>query len=229
MPTYSNWTSTTTPISYVPKEKPVTETVALFTDKKQGIFPPTSNVASNAGQYILAQDGTWIPQPSFSSGGSNAYEILRPTVLGTSYSAYPPTVTNTAYAYDADTNHATTFAEFECASQTRINTITDTLTYSTFASRAQTWTAATINVSRAYGYFNDGESNATSGASNRNTSVKIEYSIDSGSNWFTIATDISTSIPSTATTSFGTLSTTTPTMANILVKLTLVRGGGGQI
>ena len=229
MPTYSNWTSTTTPISYVPKEKPVYETVGLFTSSTQGIVPPTQNESTNTGQYILAQDGTWIPQPSFSSGGSNAYEILRPAVLGTSYSAYPPTVTNTSYAYDADTNHATTFAEFECASQTRINTITDTLTYSTFASRAQTWTAATINVSRAYGYFDDGESNATTGASNRNTSVTIEYSINNGTNWFTLATDISTSIPSTATSSSAALSTTTPTMANILVKLTLVRGGGGQI
>ena len=227
--TYSNWQTSTTPIDYVPIEKPIGETVSIFTSLAQGSVPPSSNVASNAGQYILAQDGTWIPQPSFSSGGSNAYEILRPSVLGTSYSAYPPTVTNTAYAYDADTNHATTFAEFECASQTRINTITDTLTYSTFASRAQTWTAATINVSRAYGYFNDGESNATTGASNRNTSVTIEYSINNGTNWFTLATDISTSIPSTATSSSAALSTTTPTMANILVKLTLVRGGGGQI
>jgi hypothetical protein len=224
MPTYSSWTVSGGSIDYVPIEKPVNKTVELFTDKNQGSVPPSGNTSSNTGQYILAQDGTWIPQPSFTSGGSDAFEILRPSVFTPTYSAYTPTVTNSANAYDVDTNHATTFGRWECDFVNRNLPITDTLLFTAFGSKTQTWTSATINISRAYGYFDDGESNSSS----KVTSVKVEFSTNGGTSWTTIVTDLSTNVPSTATTSSYTF-TTSPTMTSVQVKLTLVRGGGGMI
>jgi len=229
MATYSNWQLSNAAIEYEPKETIVSETVSVFTSGKQGIVPPSDNKSTNTGQYILAANGTWIPQPAFTSGGSDAFETLRPSNFSTTYSIFPPTPVNSSYAFDVDDNHATTFGEWEFVFKNRNTGLTDIFIFNTWAAKGQTWTAATINVSRSYGYFNDGESNATTGSNNRISSVLIQYSVDNGSNWYTIATDLSASTPLAATTSSAALPSLNPTMGSVLLKFTVYRGGGGMV
>ena len=227
--TKTSWISTSAATTYVPREKPIQESVAPFSGTISGAAPATTNLGTNSGQRILAADGTWIPQPSFTSGGSDQLETLRPSVITTSYSANPPTVTDSAKAYDSDTNHATTFGQWYAAQEARTNNRVDIFSLTTWASKTQTWTAATINVSRSYAILQDGESSATSGSSSKTSSVKYEFSIDNGSNWTTLGTDTQASIPTAPQTLSMALGTLSPTMGNILVKVTMTRGGGGTI
>lgn len=227
--TKTSWISTSAATTYVPREKPIQESLAPFSSTFSGAVPSTQIRADNTGQRILAIDGTWIPQPAFTSGGSDQIETLRPSVISPSYSANPPTVTDSAKAYDSDTNHATTFGQWYAAPESRTNNRVDIFSLTTWASKTQTWTAATINVSRSYAILQDGESSATSGSSSKTSSVKYEFSIDNGSNWTTLGTDTQSSIPTAPQTLSMALGSLTPTMGNILVKVTITRGGGGTI
>jgi len=223
------WVSTSAATTYVPREKPIQESVAPFSGTISGAAPATTNLGTNSGQRILAADGTWIPQPAFTSGGADQLETLRPSVISPSYSANPPTVTDSAKAYDVDTNHATTFGQWYAAQEARTNNRVDIFSLTTWASKTQTWTAATINVSRSYAILQDGESSATSGSSSKTSSVKYEFSTNNGSSWTTLGTDTAASIPTAPQTLSMALGSLTPTMGNILVKVTITRGGGGTI
>ena len=222
------WVSTSAATTYVPREKPIQETVAPFTGSTSGAAPATTIKSDNTGQRILSIDGTWIPQPSFTSGGADQIETLRPSVISTTIlSGNPPTITNPSYAYDVDTNHAATFGEWNAASEIRTNNRVDAFTFITWAAKVQTtWTSATINISRAYSDLTDGESANTTGSSSKTSSVLFEYY--NGSTWTTLGTDTQSSIPTAPQTLSASISTS-PTMNSIIVRVTMTRGGGGTI
>ena len=190
---YTQWVSNGTNVSYVPKEKDTGEVVTSFSTTAPGGVPNSSYAPST---YVLAASGAWIAQ----TVATAASEIRRPTVYNLIASNPSPffTATNTSLVYDSDVNHVSTNALFTLEGMTAINNAS--FSFTTFQSKSQTYTSATLNISRNY----------SNTRWHTNTEARFYLSTDSGSSWTLLLTDDYDSDPVTVTIFSHTLAIANP-------------------
>lgn len=160
----TDWISNGTNISYEPKEKNTGEVITPFTTTAPGGVPNSSYAPST---YVLAASGAWIPQTVSTSSS----EIRRPSAYTLLAGSSPTfTDTDTSLVYDSDVNHVTTNGLFDLSGN--LSSDNASFKFSSFQSKAQTWTSATLNISRNYTTIVGAVAN-----------VKFYLSTDGGSNW----------------------------------------------
>jgi hypothetical protein len=210
---YTQWVSNGTNVAYEPKEKDTGEVITPFTTTAPGGVPNSSYAPST---YVLAASGAWIPQ----TVGTSVSEIRRPTVY-TELTGLPSpyfVATDTSLVYDSDTSHITTYGRFELQGLTAQNDAS--FKFSSFQTKAQTWTSATLNISRNYA-----STQWTSG-----TEARYYLSTDGGTNWTLLLTDDYDNDPVTVTIFSHTLATANPSsLSNYQVKVEIDAFSSGAL
>jgi len=210
---YTQWVSNGTNVSYVPKEKDTGEVITPFTTTAPGGVPNSSYAPST---YVLAASGAWIPQ----TVGTSSSEVRRPTAYTLLTSNPSPyfEATDTSLVYDSDTNHLTTNGRFELQGLSAQNDAS--FKFSSFQTKAQTWTSATLNISRNYA-----STRWTSG-----TEARYYLSTDGGTNWTLLLTDDYDNDPVTVTIFSHTLATSNPSsLSNYQVKVEIDAFSSGAL